>query len=121
MADFWNSCLLQLEQELPQQQFSTWIRPLKLEEEGDGEQKFRLLVPNGFHMKWVRERYLARIEALGKEFFSSPVTVTVVVGNGRAAGTSASVRPLARPVNERAEGESTAGEAKPVGNAGKPA
>jgi chromosomal replication initiator protein len=114
MADFWNSCLLQLEQELPQQQFSTWIRPLRLEEEGEGSQNFRLLVPNGFHMKWVRERYLSRIEALGKEFFSGPVTVSVVVGNGRAGSASAvSVKAVG---NETRESVGTvAPPGKPVG------
>ena len=97
MADFWNSCLLQLEQELPQQQFSTWIRPLRLEEEGAGSQNFRLFVPNGFHMKWVRERYLSRIEALGREFFSAPVTVSVVVSNGKMGDASGVIRPVSTP------------------------
>jgi chromosomal replication initiator protein len=84
MADFWSSCLLQLEQELPQQQFNTWIRPLRLEAEPSAETAFRLVVPNGFHLKWVKERYLARIESLAGEFFSTPVPVSLVI----AAGTS---------------------------------
>jgi chromosomal replication initiator protein len=29
----------------------------------------RLLAPNGFILKWVKERYLARIEALASEYF----------------------------------------------------
>jgi chromosomal replication initiator protein len=122
MADFWNSCLLQLEQELPQQQFSTWIRPLRLEEEGEGEQRFRLLVPNGFHMKWVRERYLARIEALGKEFFSVPVTVSVVVNNGRAGAASAiaPTRSVGSSPKEPGEAQGVTGDSK-VAVAGKPA
>jgi chromosomal replication initiator protein len=77
MSDFWNSCLLQLEQELPSQQFSTWILPLRLEPEAGVEDAFRLLVPNGFHQKWVKDRYLCRIEALGGEFFSRPVQVSI--------------------------------------------
>ena len=33
MASFWESCLLRFEQELPEQQFNTWIKPLRLEGE----------------------------------------------------------------------------------------
>lgn len=79
MADFWGACLLQLEQELPEQQFNTWIRPLRFEEERENLQGFRLLVPNGFHLKWVKERYLARIEALGTEFFQKTINVSVII------------------------------------------
>jgi chromosomal replication initiator protein len=66
MSRFWSSCLSQFEQELPPQQFNTWIRPLRLEGEEDLAQRLRLLAPNGFILKWVKERYLASIEALGK-------------------------------------------------------
>lgn len=80
MTNFWTSCLSQFEQELPPQQFNTWIRPLRLEGEEDFAQGLRLLAPNGFILKWVKERYLARIEALGSAFFSSPVSVTLMLG-----------------------------------------
>jgi chromosomal replication initiator protein len=87
MSDFWNSCLLQLEQELPSQQFSTWILPLRLEAEGDTADAYRLLVPNGFHQKWVKDRYLARIIELGGAFFSRPIQVVVAIG-AKAARTA---------------------------------
>jgi chromosomal replication initiator protein len=79
MSDFWNSCLLQLEQELPSQQFSTWIVPLRFEPVAGSVDAYRLLVPNGFHQKWVKDRYLARIEAMGGEFFDRPISVTVAI------------------------------------------
>jgi hypothetical protein len=28
-------------------------------------------------MQWVRERYLAQIEALGKEYFSAPINIAL--------------------------------------------
>jgi chromosomal replication initiator protein len=37
----------------------------------------RLLAPNGFILKWVKERYLARIEELGSEYFAMPVNITL--------------------------------------------
>ena len=80
MSSFWKSCLSQFEQELPPQQFSTWIRPLRLEGEDDLANGLRLLAPNGFILKWVKERYLARIEELGCVFFSTPVSVSLMLG-----------------------------------------
>ena len=80
MSSFWSSCLSQFEQELPPQQFNTWIRPLRLEGEDDLSNGLRLLAPNGFILKWVKERYLARIEELGVAYFSIPVNVSLVLG-----------------------------------------
>ena len=49
MAGFWESCLLRFEQELPEQQFNTWIKPLRLEGEQVAlEEGLRLIAPNGF-------------------------------------------------------------------------
>jgi len=79
MSSFWISCLSQFEQELPPQQFNTWIRPLRLEGEDDVANGLRLYAPNGFILKWVRERYLSRIEELGSAFFSAPVSVSMMV------------------------------------------
>jgi len=80
MNSFWTSCLSQFERELPAQQFNTWIRPLRLEGEDDLAGGLRLLAPNGFILKWVKERYLTRIEELGSAFFSAPVCVSLILG-----------------------------------------
>lgn len=85
MSSFWSSCLSQFEQELPPQQFNTWIRPLRLEGEDDPARGLRLLAPNGFILKWVKERYLARIESLGSEYFSVPVNISLTLAESAAA------------------------------------
>ncbi|MDR2506539.1 MAG: chromosomal replication initiator protein DnaA [Candidatus Accumulibacter sp.] len=79
MNSFWSSCLSQFKQELPPQQFNTWIRPLRIESEDNAIAGLRLLAPNGFILKWVKERYLARIEELGNAYFSTPITVSLVI------------------------------------------
>ena len=89
MSSFWNSCLSQFEQELSSQQFNTWIRPLRLEGEESPDQGLRLLAPNGFILKWVKERYLGRIEELGSAYFSIPINISLVVGS-RKEDTAAS-------------------------------
>lgn len=85
MSSFWNSCLSQFQQELPLQQFNTWIRPLRLEGEDNFADGLRLVAPNGFILKWVKERYLSRIEELGRSYFDSPVSITLTLGERKPA------------------------------------
>ena len=71
---FWQHCLKLFEQELTPQQFNTWIRPLLLE---GGSEGLRLLAPNRFHMQWIRDRFLQRIEESARTAFGFPVPVTL--------------------------------------------
>ena len=61
----WNRCLERLQQDLPTQQFSMWIRPLIANEE---TASITLFAPNRFVLDWVRDKYIAQIEALFAEF-----------------------------------------------------
>ena len=54
---FWTVCLARLEQELPPQQFNTWIRALDVPEPA-GSDSINIFAPNRFVLQWVRERYL---------------------------------------------------------------
>jgi len=97
MSSFWTSCLSQFEAELPPQQFNTWIRPLRLEGEDDVANGLRLLAPNGFILKWVKERYLTRIEELGNTFFSVPVSITLALGERQIVASTAAPSVNHRP------------------------
>ncbi|HJW03834.1 MAG TPA: chromosomal replication initiator protein DnaA [Azospira sp.] len=99
MSGFWLSCLSQFEQELPPQQFNTWIKPLRLEGEENASEGLRLLAPNGFILKWVRDRYLSRIEELAQTFFSAPVSITLGIGK---AGPVSAPRPSLMPAGASA-------------------
>ncbi|QGG79147.1 chromosomal replication initiator protein DnaA [Litorivicinus lipolyticus] len=57
----WNDCLSSLEQEMPADQFNTWIRPLQTQTDAG---LLKILAPNRFVKDWVRDRYLTRIEEL---------------------------------------------------------
>lgn len=59
--DLWSRCIEQLEQELPAQQFNTWIRPLQVIE---ASQQLKLLAPNRFVLDWVKNHYLEIIANL---------------------------------------------------------
>jgi chromosomal replication initiator protein len=108
MQGFWLSCLSRFEKELPAQQFNTWIRPLKVDADAVPSGELRLLAPNRFVLQWVKERFLPRIEAMGAEFFSSPIRVSLVLDASPAptsapepAKAQAPARPgkAARPAN----------------------
>lgn len=82
MSAFWESCLQRFAAELPAQQFNTWIKPLRLEGESTAQEKgLQLLAPNGFILKWVREKFLHQIEAQAQEFFAAPVSINLLIGN----------------------------------------
>ncbi|MHB1198769.1 MAG: chromosomal replication initiator protein DnaA [Polaromonas sp.] len=61
--DLWQSCVDRLAQELPEQQFNTWIRPLVVSVAADLS-KVTIQVGNRFKLDWVRAQYAARISAL---------------------------------------------------------
>ncbi len=55
---FWDLCLRSFEKSLPQQQFNSWIKPLKLQSENGS---LVLTAPNSFTLKLVQERFLPEI------------------------------------------------------------
>ncbi len=116
MTGFWESCLQRFEQELPAQQFNTWIKPLRLEGENTAlEDGLRLIAPNGFILKWVRDRYLGRIEDYGRTFFAAPVSIALVIGSGKPAAParSESAAPSASPAAAESKPAAAPAAAKP--------
>ena len=71
---FWQSCLESFQRELTQQQFNTWIRPLRLELAGEG---LRLIAPNRFVLQWVKERFAGRIEELAAVAVGRPLAARI--------------------------------------------
>jgi len=57
----WQRCLSILQEELPAQQFSMWIRPLQCIIDNN---IVTLFAPNRFVLDWVRDKYLDRLNEL---------------------------------------------------------
>ncbi len=57
----WQRCLSVLQEELPAQQFSMWIRPLQCVV---NDNVLTLYAPNRFVLDWVRDKYVNRINEL---------------------------------------------------------
>jgi len=65
----WEDCLQFFKEQLPPQQFNSWIKPLIFEVSG---QRITLTVPNGFTLKVIQERFLLEISQRAQQFFSVP-------------------------------------------------
>ncbi len=107
MNDFWSSCLRQLEQELPSQQFNTWIKALRFESGGQVNDGLKLVAPNRFVLQWVRERYLQRLEDMAKQFFAAPVTITINLQEISDSDKREAGRPALVPAERSAPTHST--------------
>ena len=98
MQNLWDACLRRLEQELPAQQFNTWIRPLAAEA-GAPADTLTLAAPNRFVLELVRERFAARIERLAAEACGRELGVRLVLARG-ADNPGRAVPAAQRPASE---------------------
>ena len=96
MQNLWDACLRRLEQELPAQQFNTWIRPLA-PEAGPGSDTLVLTAPNRFVLELVRERFATRIERLAAEAAGRDLGVRLVLARGAEAASKAPQAPQRAP------------------------
>src|SRR5216684_2534358 len=101
MQNLWEACLRRLEQELPAQQFNTWIRPLA-PEAGTMSDTLVLTAPNRFVLELVRERFAARIERLACETSGRECGLKLVL----ARGADPSLRLPAAPQREATQAPS---------------
>jgi chromosomal replication initiator protein len=74
----WQSCVDQLAQELPEQQFNTWIKPLHATVSDDFS-KVVILVGNRFKLDWIRAQYANRIAALLHQIYGQPIQVELAI------------------------------------------
>jgi chromosomal replication initiator protein len=74
----WQSCVDQLAQELPEQQFNTWIRPLTAQVAEDLS-TVTIYVGNRFKLDWIRAQYSSRIATMLEKMYGQPVIVELAI------------------------------------------
>ncbi len=105
-VELWQQCVELLRDELPAQQFNTWIRPLQVESLDD---ELRVYAPNRFVLDWVNDKYLGRLVELLTERSSDghAPALTLLIGSRRStpavAATPAPVRAAQLQQAERNE------------------
>ena len=87
----WQSCIDQLAQELPEQQFNTWIKPLNTRVASDFS-KITIFVGNRFKLDWVRAQYGGRIASLLEKIYGQSIAVELAI-----APREAVARPVSPP------------------------
>ena len=66
----WQACIDQLAQELPEQQFNTWIKPLAAQV-ADEFSRVTIFVANRFKLDWIRAQYAGKIGMFEKDLWST--------------------------------------------------
>lgn len=91
----WKLCASSLQDELPSQQFNTWIKPLQIDDAANPNE-LRLLAPNRFISNWVEEKFLTRIKELVAHFQDGAnLSVVIAVGSKPQSAFE-----LSRPVSK---------------------
>ena len=91
----WQRCLTVLQEELPAQQFSMWIRPLQCVVT---DNVLTLYAPNRFVLDWVRDKYVNRInELITMTEGEDPYLLRFDVGS----------KPIVPPVQDSADNKSS--------------
>ena len=97
----WNKCLCLLEEELPAQQFKTWIKPLKLGSSDPiaADNDVVLLAPNRFIRDWVLDKFLTRITEIFQQLSGERCGIKVeassidLVSNSRQPSEQVIIKP----------------------------
>ena len=89
-GSLWHRCLRQLESEVPEQQFNTWVRPLQAVERDDA---LLLLAPNRFVVSWIEQNLFGRIEQLVGGASNDPAPRVLIEVGSRDREAPAPVAP----------------------------
>jgi chromosomal replication initiator protein len=74
----WQTCTEQLAQEMPEQQFNTWIKPLSANVSEDFS-KVTIFVGNRFKLDWIRAQYSTRISTMLEKIYGQPVQLELAL------------------------------------------
>ena len=87
----WQACIDQLAQELPEQQFNTWIKPLAAQV-ADDFSRVTIFVANRFKLDWIRAQYAGKISGMLEKIYGQPVHLELAL-----APRETTARPLSTP------------------------
>jgi len=84
----WRTCIEQLAQEMPEQQFNTWIKPLSANVSDDFS-KVTIFVGNRFKLDWIRAQYSTRIATVLEKIYGQAVTLELALAPRESTTKSA--------------------------------
>jgi chromosomal replication initiator protein len=78
MSSIWKTCLAKLENDIPTNDFNTWIRPLQAVEKGE---TLKLLAPNRFIIEHIKQKFISKIEDVVYEFSNGTLLIEFEIGS----------------------------------------
>ncbi len=90
----WQACIDQLAQEMPEQQFNTWIKPLTAVV-ADDLSKVTIFVGNRFKLDWIRAQYSGRIGGMLEKIYGQSVNVELALAPRESVAKSVYVNSVA--------------------------
>ena len=92
----WQACVEQLAQELPEQQFNTWIKPLNASLSDDFS-RIHIEVANRFKLDWIRAQYAGRLAALLQQLYGQAIQIDFLLAPKEAPARPVATRILSEP------------------------
>ena len=92
----WQACVDQLAQELPEQQFNTWIKPLTASLSDDFS-RIHIEVANRFKLDWIRAQYAGRLAALLQQLYGQTIQIDFFLAPKEAPARPVATRILSEP------------------------
>jgi chromosomal replication initiator protein len=92
----WQACVDQLAQELPEQQFNTWIKPLNASLSDDFS-RINIEVANRFKLDWIRAQYAGRLAALLQQLYGQAIQIDFLLAPKEAPSRPVATRILSEP------------------------
>ncbi|HOZ63848.1 MAG TPA: chromosomal replication initiator protein DnaA [Burkholderiaceae bacterium] len=83
----WQACVDQLAQELPEQQFNTWIKPLSAQV-ADDLSKVTVFVANRFKLDWIRAQYSSRMAGMLEKLYGQAIVIELALAPREIASRS---------------------------------
>lgn len=117
VSNIWQECVETLKSELPSQQFNTWIRPLRAEEDSE---RVVILAPNRFIRDWVKGKFRDRISDFYQHSGSVHHTLSFGVDEGKQPASTNQAERSEQELNisstpvavDGGEGESVSGSSR---------
>ncbi len=108
MDEFWKSCLSQLEQELPPQQVSAWIRPISPLSYDSESGLLCLALPNRFKLDWVKRNFLERLQQIASNWYDKPVQISLELVPNQPSAPAATIPNLSKTQIQHVENTASA-------------
>jgi chromosomal replication initiator protein len=113
MESFWDLCLQRFRENLTEQQFNTWIKPLSWEESDTPQ----IIAPNRFVLDWVKDKFGANIQGWAEQHYAHPLPVNFCLKRkAHIAPPPSSATPMKQEqTTTRPASSNTAGNGRPAG------